>query len=388
MKRTKHTKNERGFSLLELLIATAIMLIIMAVVLSQIGESIKINNSVSEMTNVQQGLRTAHEYISRDLVAGGDGLRGISGIRVPIDFVENYVTRSPVMTGETAYVTLPIIVADNEVPASTDVLDRSGNDLTTVYVGADPTTNQPYQTDRITIFMIDPTFEPLTIPAGNISNNGLDVRLNGVQYMNGTTPDVINTAADFTRFNFNVGEIFLFTSENSGQYGGAIGRITRVRAGSNRDLQFNTDPAGINAPVAGGTIHRVWDAPAPDADSDDPPPVSVTMRRMRIVHYFINADQQLIRRTFGVFTFNQNQVPFIDTVVAEHVTRLQFRYRLDDMGQQPLHALVTDEQQKSVREVEVDVEVETSRPVVGSNRTRVSATTSTSVRNLQFREAL
>lgn len=401
-------KSERGFSMTELLVATAIMLIVLVVVMSQLGEAVKIGNTTSELTAAQQSLRTAHEYIQRDLIAAGDGLSGINGVRVPSAFVTNYLTRTPVLAvdgsgneTDAGYVTLPIIAYDNEVydTANNVAINVLRTNTTTpqttersVYVGTDDS-NQRYFTDRISLLVIDPAFGT----NGNISLSG---------YVSGNTSnprvlnngewirfeDIFTTTAAFTAQDFDRGDIYYFTNGSTA----AFGMVTAVtNSGGQRRLRFAnvTDSGaanvisdlGINVVDANGPINRVSIAPVTE-ENPTPPRENMVMMRMRLVHYFVNDLRQLIRRTFGVgLRANgvQTNPSFFDVVVAENVSRLQFRYKLDDFSQ-PRHVLATDAQQKAVSEIEVDVEVQTIRPVMGTRSQRIGATTSTSIRNLQF----
>jgi hypothetical protein len=105
--------------------------------------------------------------------------------------------------------------------------------------------------------------------------------------------------------------------------------------------------------------------------------------RMQMLQYFVNANGILVRRALGV----GGGLGYTDSTVAENVADLQFRYFLNNTAQ-PVTQLSTSTQQTAVRQVEVSVSVRTAHAVVNGQRLVVSATTSTSVRNLQFREAL
>jgi hypothetical protein len=117
---------------------------------------------------------------------------------------------------------------------------------------------------------------------------------------------------------------------------------------------------------------------------------------MQIVHYFVNSNGLLTRRVFGV-----SGAGFTDSIIAEHVTNLQFRYvvNLADANgfvQQPVTRLINTDQQFAVRQVECTTTTETvhfvgtqnTNGVLSATRQQLTMTTSTSVRNLQFREAL
>ena len=115
--------------------------------------------------------------------------------------------------------------------------------------------------------------------------------------------------------------------------------------------------------------------------------------RLQIIQYFVDANNLLIRRVYGV-----KGSAFVDNVIAEHVTNIQFRYMVNLVDAngfvpQPSRQLATSEQQLAVREVETTVAVETLRAVnvvtANNNGKQVtSSTTATTVRNLQFRRAL
>ena len=98
-----------------------------------------------------------------------------------------------------------------------------------------------------------------------------------------------------------------------------------------------------------------------------------------------------MRRVFGV-----QGAGFREGIVAEHVINVQFNYSL--VPEDPLTGIITptstlvlatSEQQLAVRQVEVTVTVETPHATLqNGSRQQLSTTTSTSVRNMQFRKAL
>src|SRR5438552_17131245 len=92
-------KRQDGFSMMELLVSLVTMTVVVGASLALIGSSIKFAHSTYNMTDAEQGLRTAHEMINRDLVTAGDGMKGIGKITTPIAFVQNYLTRTPVLNG-------------------------------------------------------------------------------------------------------------------------------------------------------------------------------------------------------------------------------------------------------------------------------------------------
>jgi prepilin-type N-terminal cleavage/methylation domain-containing protein len=344
---TTRLSKQSGFSIIEMLIVIAVMLIILGGVLSTVKNSFKLSSTSYELTDAQQSLRTAHEYINRDLVVAGDGLNGINNIRLPVGFVQTYLTQSPVLnTAEPGYVNLSIISSDDNVPGTTTV------------PAAIPATNVLGGSDRITILEMDRTFTPIPLAAKAVNSSGSDVSISG---------------ADLNLF--SVGEIYFITSGDKATFG-TITDITGSKKKPN--LVFgNGDAYGLNLEGDGGPINIVSDA------GKQP----VTLERMNIAHYFVNSEGLFVKRLFGVAGAG-----FVDLVIAEHVVNLQFRYSLnmrDVRGnlEQPVDQLATTVQQAETRQVEVAITTQTVRPVNNGAPQLLTSTTATSIRNLQFRLA-
>lgn len=352
MPNPNNSRGQSGFSIVELLVVFTVMLVITTSVFSLMKDSSMISLTTFEMTDAQQSLRTAHEYINRDLVLAGDRLRGISNICVRSNFVTSFLTKNAANTpcgGGT--VNLPLIQSDNNVPANTVVplvtpttkvrsLDSDGNAALT---------------DRINIIQIDSSFAPITVSANAIPASGGSI----------TIP-----AADLARV--NVGEIYFITSTAGTTFGTVTGKNLATGV-----LSFATgDVYGLNQAILDGPISTVSDGGL----------LPASIMRMRIIQYFINDKGLLIKRVFGV----GGGVGHFDSVIAEHVANLQFRYILntndDGTSEQPVSQLSTPEQQVSVRQVEITVITETVHKLANKKRQPVSMTTTTSVRNLQFLE--
>src|SRR6185437_13013557 len=97
MQRNVNFQNEDGFSILEMVLALGVMIIVTAGIVSLMKGSMNVSTANYELTDAQQSLRTAQEYINRDLMNAGDGLKTISVIRVPQTFTANYITLSPII---------------------------------------------------------------------------------------------------------------------------------------------------------------------------------------------------------------------------------------------------------------------------------------------------
>ena len=362
MRPNKKLNRQEGFSMLELMISMATMTIISGCAFALIGSSLKFANTTYHMTDTGETLRTAHELINRDLTTAGDGLKGIGKIEVPKAFVQSYLTQTPIIEpGAPNYVNLPLVTSDDNLPAGTAIPQAS------------PAANALPGCDRITILTVDYTgFQPIPVPAGKITQSGPNTY-------------VVVSPGDIVRF--QAGEIYAISTDGKA----AFGVISSVNSSTNTLVMTNGDVYGINetgapTPTNPTPIYAV-------VGLASGPSTAATISRLQIIHYFANSNNLLFRRVFGVPKFG-----FVDSVVAEHVTNLQFRYLVnitDANGfvPQPVRQLATSEQQLAVREVEATVAVETVRAVntvTANNNGRqiVSITTATTVRNLQFRNAL
>jgi prepilin-type N-terminal cleavage/methylation domain-containing protein len=344
--------SQGGFTLLELMVVMAIMLTIMVLVMRYMNDSIKISTVTNEMTEAQQNLRTAQDFIARDLLAAGDGMQDIKSPRLTKTFLNSYLTKAPVADTDATLGVLGVITSDDQVPASTAVPVPSPSPSTTLPVLAG--------TDRLTIMQMDPTFNGgATIPlaAGKITGNGLTVTL--------------PSGTDMSQF--NSGDIYFFTSAN----GSAFGTVTAVNAATGVLSFAAGDTYTLNQNVSTGPLNLVGGSGTKAA----------SMMRMLVVNYFVDSNELLHRRVFGV----GGKVGFTDTVIAENVANLQIRYLLhqtDANGNVLAPAFVTqlasESQQGQVRLVEVTVTTETAHTVVNGGKQQMSMTGATSVRNLQF----
>lgn len=357
--------NQSGYSVIEMMIATAVMLVLTGAILGLMKNSISVATTSYEMTDAQESLRTAQEYIRNDLMNAGDGLKSINYLPVNTTFVTNYITNAP--------------IADTSAPTDATILGilTTHNDAATGFTipapppppSASPVpTPSPLAvlagTDRQTILEIDPDLatNPQFTPTAISFNVAGDPVI--------ALPAATTTA---TMNKFAVGDIYFMTSLR----GGTFAAITNVDV-SNKKLKFESgDYCGLNT---SGTNNRIKDISSGGT-------IPTTLQRMRIIHYFVDGNKILRRRVFG-----ERGAPYKDTIIAEHVLSVQFVYSLglDSNGNpvQPTSVITTPVQQVNISQVEVTVTVETPHVTMRNLRPTLSSTTSTSLRNMQFRQAL
>lgn len=331
-----------------------VMMIVTGAIFALMRDTMKTSHAALEMSDGQESARTGQEYITRDLMNTGDGLNSINNIRVPQNFVTNFLTLNPVANPATpGFINLGLITSDNDVPANTVVL------------GTAPVVSvrtAPLLTDRISILQMErpEVFTPITLAAGAIDP---------------TTGLVAVSPADIDRF--SVGEIYFITSAA----GGIFATITD-RRGIGTTTPFlvfgSGDAFALNSLGAGGQLDVITAGAT----------LPTSICRMKVIHYYINSNGLLMRRVFGV-----RGGGFNESAIAEHVVSLQFRYFLnlrdaDGNVAQPAAQLTTSQQQIETRQVEVALTVETPHALQNGRPQTISMTTSTSVRNMQFRQSL
>lgn len=355
MKDRDYKNSEHGFSLLEVLIAIVVMMVVTGAIFGLMRDSMKTSHAALEMSDAQESARTGHEYLTRDLINTGDGLNSLTNIRVPKNFVTNYLSSNPVPEATPGFINLGLITADNNVAANTAVLGTAP--MVTVR-------SAPYLTDRITILQMErpEIFTPITLAAGALT------------YTDGYAAV---SPADINRF--SIGEIYFITSGNGGVFATVTDR--KFVGTPNPFVVFGAgDVFGLNSLGDDSQLDFIT--------GDHDPRLSVSICRMKVIHYYINSDGLLVRRVFGV----RNE-GFNESVIAEHAVSLQFRYFLnmrDASGSvvQPVAQLRTEQEQIETRTVEVTLTVETPHALQDGKPQQVSMTTSTSVRNMQFRQTL
>ena len=349
MKNIHTKKNQAGFSLMELLIVVVVMLTIMSAVFTLMRGSINTANANYEMTGATQNLRNSHEFITRDVLVTGDGFKGVSNVWLPTAFVTRYLTARPASVLDPAnkgFMSIGAIVADNNLPAGINVL----GDNPSITVGS----VKP-NTDRLTLLAADSNFPSIDIPVGAIDLNSGRI------------------AIPATRIgDFRAGEIYYITSGGTGVFG----MVTAVDAGSNMIFWAEGDALGLNRLGTTGLLAAGTGLGANPS----------SLRRVNIINYFVDADSRLIRRVFGV----QN-AGFIDSVIAEHIVSLQFRYILEPSAAgtifEPPVAQLEINQASRVRMIEPTVSVETAYGLQDGQKRQVEGTTQVGVRNIQFLEA-
>lgn len=345
MNKLQNNPAQAGFSMIELLIVIVLTLIIMSAVFSLMHGTINTANTNYEMTSATQNLRNSQEFINRDVLTVGDGVKSTPNIWLPTQFITSYLTNrtaAAIDPTNIGYTSIGAVISDNNMPAGINV------------PGANPATTVLESTDRLTLLGIDKGFTSISLTFAEVNP------LNG---------SISIPAARIT--DFSVGEIYFLSNGVSA----AFGVITNVNRGNNKIFWQNGDALGINRVGYTGALFSIQS-----------PLYAMNLSRVNIIQYFVDAEGKLIRRAFGV-----KGTAFIDSVIAEHLVDLQFRYILKPSGigtifEQPKDIFNLNEA-ASVRMIEPRVKVETAYPLMDGQKHQVEGITQLSVRNIQFLEA-
>jgi prepilin-type N-terminal cleavage/methylation domain-containing protein len=281
--------DRRGFSLVELIVSMAVSATVMAGVFSVMVSTQRSNNTVKQVTSMNNNLRVAMDLLVRDLIQAGQGLPAGMVVTVPSGNGALPIVRpGPVGQNYTFDETMPTISA------------------VTVGPGLGPVINgQP--SDMITILAADNAFDEVTLTA-----------LSDVAMTVSNVAD-IDDAPDVDGDNLRVGDLLLFEK-------GSVSTLRYVTSVNGQTVQFNEgDPMNLNQSGAedGTMAQYLAQAPA-EVLNGGVLPSRVT--RLRMISYYLETpgdpqrDLRLIRR------INDNP----PTTVAFFIEGFTFSYDLVD----------------------------------------------------------
>lgn len=219
-------RDARGFTLVELLISTAIMLIILAGTMTAFRNGLTVNDTTTQLGDESQNLRAGADLMVRDLLQTGAGIP-TGGIPIPSGAGATTLNRpSP--------------------PGSADTFDASLGVLPAVSTGAGlgPVVDgQP--TDMITILYADSTLPLNQTPLTSIAADGSSMTVDA------------GTPITDTDTGIKPGDLIMFTNA----LGNALQMVTRVSGG--QTVFFDAgDPMNVNQRgAAAGTIMQLQSGP-------------------------------------------------------------------------------------------------------------------------------
>ncbi len=360
-------KSERGFTIVELMVSIAVMLIIMGAAVSVYQKAVEVSTVTNTQSDMQTELRGALNQLTRDLNQAGTGIP-VGGIPIPsaasggtdpkfaCDASTCYISTGNTFTQGVLYKVTPA----NAVGAN--ILQAS---------------------DAIIITYLDSILSPLANPTACTPNCNWSSSTTTTLASNGSTvtmPAGLSPAMNDSANGLNVGDVLML--QNS--IGSAVGVVTTYSAGT-RIISFASgDPLNINQPTA-----TTGNIAALKAGGVYP---AVTVSRVMMITYFIRpivtagvvTDSQLMRQ-IGART---------PTVVADHIEDLQFTYDVFDTNTSTLTAALPDAatgtpavaKPNQIRKINVSMTVRSPRPNAQGKYDHFTLSTSIGPRNLSFQD--
>jgi prepilin-type N-terminal cleavage/methylation domain-containing protein len=352
---------QKGFSMVELLVAMAVTLVVMGAAVGLYLKSAQINIWLSQKAEMQSEIRAGSNQLARDLDQAGTGIP-IGGLPIPsaatggtnpqfaCDSAQCYITPNNKLTLGTLY---------KVTPANS--------------VG--PTTSEA--TDAIIITYIDPALQGWTAyPTSVLADDGTTLTMPA-----GTTP-----ALNDPSVGLDIGDVLLLQNAN----GSALGVVTSFTAASGLIAFASADPLNINQPAAPvGNVKSLQTTPAPAAPNPKYP--AVTVSRVMMITYFI----QTVNTTDGPDTRLMRQIGArTPTPVAEHIQDLKFTYDVFDSTTGTLTSNLPDAatgtpptpKPNQIRKINITITQRSPRRNAQGYYDATSLTTSVGPRNLSFQD--
>jgi prepilin-type N-terminal cleavage/methylation domain-containing protein len=350
--RPSRAKGQRGFTLIELLITMAITTVILGSVMLAMTDAIKATESATQITDLNNGLRTAMDLMVRDMLQVGQGLPGGRAILIP-----NGGPAQPIQLpgpDGTDYV----FDGPSFCPIRTDdaTPDTVCEDITAVIPGPNRgpvlIDGQP-ASDMITTLAADSSFD--TVPLRAFAAGGTSITVAnppGAAAPTHPSGHLISDNPDVGRDNIRPGDLIMLTKNSTS----ALVQVSRVVGqqiffDANDSLKLNQQNSAdgsanelqLTAPV--DALTRPPCAPAPAACDF----VTTVATRIRLITYYIDnwtdpAHPRLLRRIGN----SENPAKWNDfdnregTVVAFDIEGLQITYDLVDGVNNPANVRMDD----------------------------------------------
>jgi hypothetical protein len=340
--------------LIEVLIAMAVGLLVMAGIVGFLREGLDLSQLVVRRGDLQQNARAALNVISRDLSIAGTAIP-VGGVQLP----SGAGSTNPMFACDFTECHLLTNTYLNDRLYAVSPGDGLGPDITGV------------PSDVVTLVYADDRLNLSEFPLVSITASGDRIQVDAA------TDPPINDAAVGVR----QGDVLMLCNS----VGCAAGTVTADPAGQFIDFQTN-DPLNFNQPAAAfGNIKSIL-VPAPPGN-----PVT-TATRVIIVTYYIEAnpgpDAALGTADDGSHRLMRQVNAGTPSPVADDIQDLQFTYDLYD---EDLAVATADEPDaggvpNQIREAHVTVSFRSRLRGIRGNYEAITLSTSVSGRNLSFRD--
>jgi prepilin-type N-terminal cleavage/methylation domain-containing protein len=307
-------KRQAGFTLLEVMVATTLMLIILAVTMGTLTDAIHATEGVTLIADTQQNLRAGMGYIVRDLVQAGEGLPQ-TGITLPNSSGVSAVNRpgpAGIGTFPTSWTVLPVISPGYRIGPTTTTSGNATDMLTVVY-----TDNTLIDSNLHTLNQF-----PVNTPGGGSGCGGATPTPNGTIVTSGTTTTI---TFDSSCVNINTGNTALAVGDllllQNGA-GMALVSVSTVTLASNQlTVASSPDPFKLNnSGKTSGTIAQIKSGGVYPA---------TTATRVKMITYYVdntNSARPSLMRQVNMNTAQE---------VGEIIENMQLFYDILTAGSSP-----------------------------------------------------
>ncbi len=297
--------SERGFTLIEMMIASMITLLVMGVAFTTFENALALNDAVVQLADSSQNLRAGTNLLVRDLLQAGRNIP-IGGISIPSGNGSTMIHRPG--PANTSY-------------AFDNVTDTSLKALTTGAGKGPIVDGRP--TDMITIITADPFLDELQVYPADAPSSRARLALNGSSISVGANTAWLQGSQLDSIAPIKVGDLIYFNN-------GAGSTLQTVTSLTTSTMTFGpNDPFKLNQPAAeAGSITQIL--PSTDDTCDVTCGPAMSVRRVLMFTYFVQEDTPGVPRLMRAVNF------FPAQALAGVIEDLQLRYDLVDGVNNPV----------------------------------------------------
>lgn len=342
--------SERGFTLIELMIASLITMVVMGVAFSTFDNALALNEATLQVADASQNLRAGTNLLVRDLMQAGRNIP-IGGIAIPSGANSTAIYR-PSPPDQT-------YVFDNTTDTTLKAI-TTGQNLGPTVSGRD--------TDMITVIMDDPFLAPLEVQPSTAT---------------GTVPKL---ASDGSSFDVGSSTAWLAGDPTNGVAAIKTGDLLYFSTGTGTAIQTVTAVSSPTVSFAAGDPFRFNQRTAAAGSITQILGATMTVRRVLMYTYYVNEDTPGVPRLQRVLNH------FPRTALAGVVEDLDLSYDLVDgvnnpvdVDNLPYAAFGVTYASTQIRKVNVHVGVRSEQKSTKSrDYLRSHVSTVVSIRNLAY----
>jgi prepilin-type N-terminal cleavage/methylation domain-containing protein len=395
-------KREHGFSLVELLVATSIVVLILAATLGTLTSAINATQAITLMADTQENLRAGMNYMVRDFLQTGEGVPQ-GGITIPNTAAVSALNRpgpgTPAVsfgTFPTTWTALPAIVSGYQMGATTTTSGVATDMVTVMYADTTLQDVNGHWLNEFPIYLKPgasgttgcAASNPNPAPAGSITSSGTTVTV---------TFDPSCIVINNGNTGINPGDLIMIQNNNTVGDGSITGTnedvsdtagsmalmcVSTVNPAANSITFAANDPFNLNASGAtSGTIKQIQ---TPVGSGKYP---TTTATRFWLITYYVStAPPASAAQPFLMRQVNMNQ----PQAVGEVIENLQIFYDILNAGSSPVSVTAAQENPTSaqlpdIRDAYIMLYARSQDPFNHTNRYfRNNLETVVSIRGLDF----